>query len=250
MYDPAAARSFVDAWWRGLARAFRNCGVEGVPEMLTRPRRPSRAWRDPALLFSQTCGYPFMHRHRHHLRLLATPCYAATGCEGPRYSSLILVRESDPVAGFPALAGAHFAVNGLDSWSGWHALRREVAALGGSPEAFLARRTVCGAHRSSVAAVREGRARACAVDAVTWWLLCRHEPELTGGLRILERTRLAPGLPYVTSRRTPAAVRAAMRRGLRRAMADPALGPVREALGIRGLASLRESDYALMRGGS
>jgi ABC-type phosphate/phosphonate transport system substrate-binding protein len=246
MYDAEAVRPLVDLWWQGLADAFVAQGLRDVPPALDRARSRESAWCNPRLLLSQTCGYPFMQRHREHLQLVMTPCYRAPGCHGACYVSLVLVREEDPVTRLGELAGARFAVNALDSWSGWCTLRREVLRLGGDPEAFLAHRELAGAHRDSAAAVCAGRCRACAVDAVTYSLLQRHEPATVRGLRILQHTAAAPGLPYVTARGTPTEVVAALRRGLRAAVTDPRLASVRAALGIIGMRHLEERDYAPM----
>jgi hypothetical protein len=113
MYDLPEIRWATDAWWRGLAK---HIGIEGSLE-----RGPDhfRPWRDHDLIFSQTCGYPLTHEFHGRLRLLATPHYAADGCAGPLYCSLILAREPiDPAA----LRGRVAAFNSPDSMSGMLAL--------------------------------------------------------------------------------------------------------------------------------
>jgi hypothetical protein len=80
----------TDAWWAGLARHLRAAGIE-APDRLTRSDAPAIQWRRPDLVVSQTCGYPLVHAFKDQLEVLATPVYAAEGCSGPHYSSLIVV---------------------------------------------------------------------------------------------------------------------------------------------------------------
>ncbi|NIR61538.1 MAG: hypothetical protein GWO02_19625, partial [Gammaproteobacteria bacterium] len=48
-------------------------------------------WRSTELLLSQTCGYPLTHALAGVVELVATPAYAAQGCRGPEYASLLIV---------------------------------------------------------------------------------------------------------------------------------------------------------------
>src|SRR5687767_719018 len=91
MYDWPEVREATDAWWAGLAR---HLGLSG---RLRRDCDHTAAWNDPGLLFRQTCGYPLTHAYRDRLTLIATPHYAAEGCEGPYYRSSILAREALPL---------------------------------------------------------------------------------------------------------------------------------------------------------
>src|SRR5690606_6754530 len=96
MYDLPEVAAATAAWWQGLARAFRAEGLADVPGRLaTAPALPGH-WRDPALLFSQTCGFPLTHGLAGALRLVATPCYRAAGCDGARYRSFLVVAGDSP----------------------------------------------------------------------------------------------------------------------------------------------------------
>src|SRR5262245_36812262 len=127
MYDlPEPARA-TNALWRGLARHFRQAGLSEVPERLTpNPDLPAH-WLSPDLLFGQTCGYPLRRAVRGRVRVVATPRYAAAGCEGARYCSLLLVQEASGYRALEDLRGARAAFNGTDSQSGYNALRYLVA---------------------------------------------------------------------------------------------------------------------------
>ena len=120
MYDWPELRWATDKWWGGIAQHL------GVALGLTREADHMAAWRRDDLLFSQTCGYPITHEFRGALHLLATPHYAAAGCEGPNYASFVFARETAPIAMF---RGGVAAINADDSMSGMLALR---LAVGGS----------------------------------------------------------------------------------------------------------------------
>src|SRR3990172_9299482 len=115
MYDLPEATAATDAWWVGLARAFRREGVRDVPDRLYRHGAPVEDWLAPDLLFSQTCGYPLTHALAGRVAPIATPGYAAPGCHGPDYCSLIVVRADDPAAELAELRGRTCAINNPES---------------------------------------------------------------------------------------------------------------------------------------
>jgi ABC-type phosphate/phosphonate transport system substrate-binding protein len=245
MYDLAELRAATGAWWRGLARAFSAEGLEDVPLRLSRAGPPERLWQADDLLFAQTCGYPLMHGLAATLRLVATPCYAAAGCRGPEYCSLILVREDEGADGLEALRGRAAVINAPDSHSGCNALRALVAPLA-AQRRFFGRVMVSGSHLESLRALREGAADVAAIDCVLHALLARHRPSALIGLRTLMFSPRVPGLPYVTSARRPLDTVRRLRAGLRRALADPALAACRNDLLIDGAAVLSLEDYGII----
>src|SRR5204863_144381 len=60
---------------------------------------------------------------------LATPVYAAEGCEGPRYRSIVVTRADRPWRTLDDLRGARAAINEASSHSGTNALRSVIAPL-------------------------------------------------------------------------------------------------------------------------
>jgi ABC-type phosphate/phosphonate transport system substrate-binding protein len=242
MYDLPELRAATDAWWQGLARAFRRAGLAEVPDGLNRSLGMEAVWRDPGLLFSQTCGYPMTHAFKDVLRPVATPAYAAAGCSGPYYSSAIVVREDDPAQGLGELAGRACAVNNRASQSGYNALRHALArhAVQGR---FFARVVETGGHLPSLAAVAGAQADVAAIDAVTLALVTACRPSAVSGLRVLGWSEQAPGLPYVTRADAGDDLVARLREGLQAALDDPALAPAREALLLTGAQPLPARAY-------
>ena len=87
-------------------------------------------------------------------------------------------------------------------------------------------------------AVAEGRADLAAIDAVTWRMLERWEPEVTAALAVIGRTGLSPGLSFATAAADPAPHLEAVSEAIAALDAGS-----RDALGLRGVRHLPESAY-------
>lgn len=242
MYDLPEVCGATDSWWSGLARHLRRAGVTGVPQRLTRDPAPDRLWRTPELLFSQTCGYPLTHALAGDVRLLCTPAYAAPGCAGARYASVLVVRADSGARSLADLRGGVCAVNAVDSHSGYNVLRWMVAPLA-RDGTFFSRVLETGGHVASLRRVGAGAADLCAVDCVTHALLARHAPAELAGTRSLGFSPGAPGLPYIVGRHVDAETRSRVRAAIDAALADPTLVAARDALLIRGVENLPLSAY-------
>jgi ABC-type phosphate/phosphonate transport system substrate-binding protein len=238
MHDHPAARWATDALWSALAEALRERDVE-VPAALDRREDYAEAWTEPALVLSQTCGYPYVTRLRGRVQLVMTPVYRAAGCDGAWYCSTLLVRADASAHELADLRGRPVAYNATDSQSGYNSLRAAVAPLARNGRFFSAT-VATGSHGASTAAVASGAADLCAIDCVTWALMGRYEPERTAGLRVIGHTATVPGLPLITSLQVPLD---AARAAVASAMARPDLADAREALLLERVEFLANSDY-------
>jgi ABC-type phosphate/phosphonate transport system substrate-binding protein len=242
MYDLPEIREATDAWWAALARGFEAEGIAGIPQKQTRFAEESDAWTRPDLFFTQICGYPLRKFHSRALTVVGTPCYAAEGCTGPRYSSVVIVQRGAGIRSLGALRGQRFAYNNAHSQSGVSAVRALLAENGAGP-GFFGDAIRSGGHRMSVALVSSGEADTASIDCVTWALLLKHAPEECTEVEVLAWTPDAPGLPYAVPAGTGPGVLAKIRRGLARAVADPAAADARAALLIDDVALLSDHDY-------
>lgn len=242
MYDLPMLSEWTDRWWDGLRHAARRHGVHDLPAGLDRRDNRHAVWQAEELAFSQICGFPMNHAYRNRLRPILTPCYAADGCDGPRYRSVLLVHEDSPAQCLADLEGAQCACNEPDSQSGTNSLARAAAGVARNAR-FFSGVTFTGAHIESMRLVREGAAAVCAVDCVTHALLSRHEPDAVAGLKRIGFTPSAPGLPYVAAPSTSEDTVERLRQALRDALDDPDLSAVRDALLIAGAEPLTINDY-------
>lgn len=238
MYDWPELRADIDAFWSTWRDALRRRGVD-APERLTRDRPCEETWRAPDLLVGQTCGWPFVDRVSQWTRLIATPTYAAAGCESAFYCSWVLVRRDDPAESLRDLARRRLARNGPESLSGWRCVAADL------PSDLTVIDT--GAHRASMRAVIEGRADAAAIDAICWTLFNQLEPKDAARLKPIARTPLAPGLPFVTRRACDDAELAAIRGALFDALTDPTTREARARMLIVGVERLDTAAYAPLR---
>lgn len=245
MYDLPEIREATDAWWSAIARAMRAEDIGGVPDTLVRDRPAHAVWRDPDLVLAQTCGYPLTHAYADTLTAIAVPTYDAAGCDPGRYRSAFVVRSDDPARDLVDLRGRHAAANEPGSQSGCNALRAALAPLARGGR-FFATVTWTGAHRASIAAVRDGIADVAAIDAVTYALLRRHAPAETDGLRVLAWSAQSPALPYAARRGIDADHRARLTAALMRAMDDPSASGARATLLLVGLSPTADDAYAVM----
>lgn len=245
MYDLPEVRAATDAWWSGVAAWLGRMGIASVPSRLTRPADVWAAWRDPALLLSQCCGYALAGPLAPYLKVVATPCYAAPGCAGPSYTSAVVVHAEETRNNLAQLRGAVVAYNERWSHSGYNALRAQVAPLAQEGH-FFSTALPTGSHAASLELVARGRADVTAVDAVVWALLGRHRPQARQALRVLTWTEPAPGLPYVTAAHRHDSTIRQMRAAVEQAMRDPGLAAARETLLLDGAAFLEAPDYAAL----
>lgn len=242
MYDFPHLREAHVVLWGVIVARLAALGVP-APAKLSWDLPPEAGWANPGLLVGQTCGYPLVKRLSTKVQVLATPRYAAPGCDGAFHRSAIVVAADRPWRALGDLYGRRCAVNALDSNSGMNLLRAEVAEIaGGRP--FFSEVVLTGSHRESLASVADGRADVAAIDAVTFELLRGYGGAGDAALRVLGWTRSSPALPWVTGRTTDAPTASALRRVLRDLPSDPVAEPALRTLLIKGFDALPADAYA------
>ncbi|TWI60796.1 ABC-type phosphate/phosphonate transport system substrate-binding protein [Pseudoduganella lurida] len=213
----------------------------GEPVDIVRDAALPDIWREPDLLLSQTCGYPYITALRSHVTLLATPCFDVSGCAGSDYSSVIVARTGSGIATLADARGRAAAVNDVHSNSGMNALRHAVAPLARDGR-FFADVTWSGSHAASLRLVREGAADIAAIDCVTFAYLQEEDPASVEDVVTLGFTAASPGLPLVASKAVPEAVVQCLRAAL--LAPGPALCEALAPLRIRGFVHRDDADYA------
>jgi ABC-type phosphate/phosphonate transport system substrate-binding protein len=192
MYDRAETAPAYDRLWARIRDGMRAGGLV-APEALSRGAEDLlQHWTAPDLALSQTCGYPYRSRLHGQVTLVGTPDYGLPGCPPGYYRSVFVARADDPRRDLSDFDGAAFAYNDALSQSGWAAPQTHATSLGLRLPPVLQ----TGGHRLSALAVATGRADLAALDAVTWRMLRRWEPEMAA-LRDVALTGPTPGLPYI-----------------------------------------------------
>lgn len=246
MYNVTAA---LQAHWRDFLRevvsrasesSFDNSRVdllEGPLDNLV------DLWKRPDLLLSQTCGYPLMSVLPKNIHVVATPIFDANGCDGARYSSVLIVSSQKYAQGATTLEscrGGRAAYNDSGSNSGMNVFRHAVAPLAGDGK-FFGEVVRTGSHLASLRTVARGEADITAVDCVTFAFAIEAWPELLGQLTVIGSTASSPGLPLIASPNVDSAWVARLRDALDEAvLSNPARA---RSLKLRGFARLARDDY-------
>ena len=226
----------LQPWWQQLWSLIQR-RLPWLPAELTWHTDLHDAWRSPEMLVDQTCGWPLVRRLADVVQVVGAFEYDVPEAEGPTYRSVLVAREPrDP----SDVVGVRAAVNDDISLSGWVSL---LAAVHGPGSRWEGPVVWTGAHVDSVRAVRDGRAEVASIDAVTWAHLRRLDPELVSGLHEIGHGPRVPTLPVIAGARLDADDLDALRSAIVDALADPAAGPVRERLLIRGFVPLDLAAY-------
>ena len=234
MYLRAETESALDTFWTLTAQSLRDRNI-AAPDTLdhTAPVRPT--WARSDLTLGQICNLPYRTDFHGQITLIAAADFGLPDAAPGHYYSHIVTRADDPRDTLAALNGATFALNGVDSQSGWGAawmLFREHTV---TPGAYLG----TGAHRASAQAVADGRADFASIDAQTYALMLRHDPALTNRLRIIARTPQSPAITFVTAGRTdPTPYRTALQDALTSLPAR-----TRDTLMLRAIVPLSTTAY-------
>jgi ABC-type phosphate/phosphonate transport system substrate-binding protein len=222
MYDWPEARAGVDAFFARLREAVPELPA-GLERLESEPDLDAH-WRDPALMLSQTCWGPMRFGLAPHVAVLANSTYDdVPGGRGTFYRSAIVMRDGaavPPPAAAEAIipdgiGGLRPAINGPKSLSGALSLAEDLSDPG-----LPARALVTGSHRASIRSIAENRADFAAIDCRSWALAQAHEPAARV-LTVVGWTALRPGLPYITSRSTPPALRSRLADALIALGAEP-----------------------------
>jgi ABC-type phosphate/phosphonate transport system substrate-binding protein len=255
MYDWPELQCEYDAGWERLRDELRSLGVE-APHNLARAHKdlpsvpggvrdvagkivasdpaklppdelhPHELWLHPALLFSQTCWGPMEFGLSDHVQVVGQSKYdGLEGGQGQFYSSAIIMRagEAPPVKApsdgsatipFDLLRGRRFIFNEPLSMSGLLGLRRDLEVMNETLDIF-SERSQSGEHRASIIAVAAGIADVAAIDCRSFALAQRFEPAAQR-VNVVGWTRRRKGLPFITSRHTPANLLSLVRKTVRK----------------------------------
>lgn len=240
MYPRAELR---DAW-NSLYEAVAARVGESYPETAYRLRwdvDPHDSWVDPAMVLSQSCGWPLVTTLRDRVRVVGAFSAALDDTVSANYRSVIVARHD---ASASELAHARAAVNSKDSLSGWISL---LAAFDLPSPEWPGPTVVTGSHAASIEALRSHSADVAAIDAVTWAHHRRGAPRSLDGLNVVVRGPEVPCLPLIVPFATDDAAVEAWRASFETAMRDPATTEARNVLLIGGFVrrDLRDYDRAL-----
>jgi phosphonate transport system substrate-binding protein len=195
------------------------------------------------------CGGPYVRRKATGApdTLLAAPVWRA-----PRYMdravyfSDLIVRADLDASTFADLRGAHLAVNEPGSYSGYDALRAELAERG-EERGYFGRVTIAGSHQSAIELVLAGGADTASIDSTVLEEEVRRRPELAEQLRIVHTIGPAPMPPWVASPALDAGLRTHLRSLLIEMHTTPEGRRLLAQTPVTRFAAVTDDDYDAVR---
>jgi ABC-type phosphate/phosphonate transport system substrate-binding protein len=227
MYDLPGVERDVDALWAAIA------DESDADPVRLRPDDLRRHWQSGEFVLSQTCGFPLVETlDQVHVVGVFTTAVGVGG--GSHYQSVIIepkVSSSGPLA-----------INSWDSLSGYVSLAHFLAeerpdALDTGP----VRTMITGGHRHSLNAVASGLASLASIDAVTFDILSRTEPDAVAAVRRVGSGPTVPCLPLVVAKNEHCA---RLRQALDRVVRLESLQPSLRRLAITGFEPLGRHAYS------
>lgn len=212
------------------------------------PAPLSELWTRPDMGAVFMCGYPFsrMPEGLRPAALAAPVSNEAWSLDQPFYASHILVASTGPVNAVADLAATRWGWTVRDSQSGYHAARSFLAGqFAGKMKPSM---TVGPLLNPSgiIAALKDGRIDAGAIDAYAFQLLSMHERDAIGGLRILATTDPLPAPLLVAAQTLPADIATALQRSLVTLHETPEGAAALERLGLRRFSAVAPSTYDVL----
>ncbi len=241
MYDWPELQSATDAFWTFLKDALQEQGF-AAPIKLDRRLSLLSQWQSDDLLLSQTCGSPLTSCLRGAVKVVGTPHYDATGCEGPDYSSFLVVRKDSNIQTLACLAGRRAAFNDRGSLSGHSAFCAVIGPLARG-QSYFSSVMESGSHRRSIEFVASGQVDAACIDAVCWQYAQSLLPELTDLLKPIGATPKMPGLPFITAGGRSSTELSRIQDAIEIVLGNPATAQTCRQLRITGFSRTDESDY-------
>jgi ABC-type phosphate/phosphonate transport system substrate-binding protein len=237
----------VEAAWRALLGHITR-EAEVVLDYVPYPApQPLEAlWSRPDLGAVLMCGFPIA------LKLapvvpIAAPIPRARWAEGRAvYRTDLIVREDAPYGTLEDTFGGRAGWTVEHSHSGFNALRHHLLAYRTPQRRALYREMVGNlvTARNVLDSVRAARIDVGPLDAYWHLLIAHHAPELTGGLRVLTSTELAPMPAFVAARGAPADMVDRLRGAFLAARGQSWFGPLAQLLLLEGFAEVSEASYA------
>lgn len=236
----------IDGQWNALFRWL--AAASGVPlEVIAHaaPAPLSDLWSRPDLGAAFMCGYPFSRiapdaRPAPLAAFVSTQPWAAGR---PLYASHILVAADGPVRSPQDLPSARWGWTVRDSQSGYHAPRAYLADLDKRP---ASRQPAVGPLLNPagiVAALKDGRIEAGAIDAYAFQLLSMYAPGALSGLRIAATTASVPAPLLIASPRIAASMVTRLSRALIDMESDETGAVILAALGLQRFSPVDIATY-------
>jgi ABC-type phosphate/phosphonate transport system substrate-binding protein len=235
----AAAWRALFGWLAGAGRRRLDLVEHAFPAPL------EALWARDDLASAFMCGWPFA-REGAKRPIVAAPI-PLTSAGRPIYRSHFIVRADSAFRTLGDTFGGRLAYTVESSHSGYNAPRHHLLAYrtAARPTLYAERVGPLVTPRRVVEAILDGAADVGPLDSYAHDLLCRHEPALMAGVRVLESTAWAPIPVLVGSVSGDAGVARELGLLLRGAAEDAEARPILADLALAGFARPEAADYSV-----
>ncbi|MEI6457665.1 MAG: PhnD/SsuA/transferrin family substrate-binding protein [Pseudomonadota bacterium] len=243
----AVTASVEAVWQRLLTHIAADAAVDLTYMPYPAPQPLEALWQRADLGCVLMCGYPIALRLAPVIPIAAPiPAMAWAGGRAV-YRSDLIVRADAPFRTLEETFGHRAAWTVQHSHSGFNAFRHHLLRYRSATRPQLYRAMVPDqiTARAILDGVREGRFDVGPLDAYWHWLIARHAPNITAGIRVLESTDLAPMPAFVAGAAMPADAIMRLKAAFAGAAAQPWFVTCKDALGLTGFASVDQQDFAL-----
>jgi ABC-type phosphate/phosphonate transport system substrate-binding protein len=238
----------VEALWRDLlSHVTRDAAVSLEYFSYPAPQPLERLWAREDLGAVFMCGFPIATGLAI-VQPIASPTPSAPWAQGrSRYRTDLIVRADSPWQTLEDSFGARIGWTVEHSHSGFNAPRHHLLPYFRALGRPLYRESVgqLVTARGILDGVREGRIDIGPLDAYWHYLIAKHAPALTAGVRVLASTELAPMPAFVASRGVGAETVAKLRSAFRNAAKRRWFGEFAGPLGLAGFEPVTREDFAL-----
>ena len=237
----------VEAAWQSLlAQVTRAAGVPLDYLPYPAPQPLEQLWARSDVGAVLMCGYPIALKLAPVLPI-AAPIPRAPWSQGRAvYRTDLIVRADAPYRTLEDTFGGRAGWTVEHSHSGFNAFRYHLLAYRTSerPALYAEMRGNLVTARNVLESVRAGRIDVGPLDAYWHLLIARHAPGLTGGVRVLTSTEVAPMPAFVAAAGAPADMIGRLRGAFLAAHGQRWFGPLAELLLLEGFAEVSEESYA------
>lgn len=240
--NTATTDKYYTALLQCLALELKRVGVQDDFEIITQfPKDLYAWWLNPDVLFTQSCGYPYITQLQDKVQLIGTPCFDLDGCESATYHSVFISHADQPWTSLAATKNARVVINQQDSNSGMNILRAEILKLITDNAPFFSSVQYSDSHMNSLKMIQQKQADIASIDCVTLAYTQQYAPELCKNIHLIGRSPQTSALPFIASAQVSIALKNTLILALKNVLhQQPELA---QGLMIKDIIQTDSSDY-------
>lgn len=193
-------KEYYNFFLQKLILELKQLGVSNNIKIVTEfPEDLYTWWLDPDVLFTQSCGYPYITNLDEYVQLIGTPCFGVEGSRDATYSSFFITHIDLPWQSLAEAKHSRVVINQADSNSGMNVLRAEILELIEDEKNFFDSVQYSDSHMNSLKMIQNKKADMAAIDCVTFAYIQKYAPEHCQNIKIIGKSQQTFALPFIAS---------------------------------------------------